>query len=253
MRFCRFLHLGALHFGVIRDGRVHPVDDRAPFELNVDEGESIDLQSVQLVAPVVPGKIIGVGRNYADHAAELGNEIPKEPLIFFKPPSAVIGPDDEVKLPAISERVDFEGELAIVIGREARNVSAANWRDYVFGFTCADDVTARDLQKKDGQFTRGKGFDTFCPIGPWIETELDVSDILVETKVNGELKQHCSTSSLIFGPGRMIEFITEVMTLFPGDVILTGTPSGVAPLKSGDVVEVSIAGIGTLRHRVATG
>ena len=219
--------------------------------MTIDQGESIDLNSVQLAAPVTPGKIIGVGRNYADHAAELGNEVPKEPLIFFKPPSAVIGPDDVVKLPPISERVDFEGELAIVIGREARHVKAADWRTFVFGFTCADDVTARDLQKKDGQFTRGKGFDTFCPIGPWIETELDVSDIEIETRVNGEMKQQSSTSKLIFDPGRMIEFITEVMTLHPGDVILTGTPSGVAPLRSGDVVEVSVAGIGTLRHRVA--
>jgi len=243
--------MGGIHYGLIRDGRVHLVDGRAPFDLTVDEGESIDFKSVQLVAPVVPGKIIGVGRNYADHAAELGNEVPKEPLIFFKPPSAVIGPDEEVKLPAISDRVDFEGELAIVIGRSARNVKASDWRDYVFGFTCADDVTARDLQKKDGQFTRGKGFDTFCPLGPWIETELDVSDVIVETKLNGEVKQHCSTSKLIFDPGRMIEFITEVMTLLPGDVILTGTPSGVAPLSDGDVVEISIAGIGTLRHRVA--
>lgn len=243
--------MGQLHHGLIRDGRVHPVDDRSPFDLLVDDEQSLDLQAVELVAPVTPSKIVCVGRNYADHAAELGNVVPQEPLIFLKPPSSIVGPDAEVQLPKISERVDFEGELAIVIGRTARNVEAADWREYVFGFTCADDVTARDLQKKDGQFTRGKGFDTFCPIGPWVETELDVADISVETKVNGTVKQHASTSQLIFGPGRIIEFITEVMTLLPGDLILTGTPSGVGPLKGGDVVEVSVGGIGTLRHRVA--
>lgn len=244
--------MGQIHQGVIRDQRVFRVDPAVPFDLHVDDSDSVDLASVELLAPVAPSKVIGVGRNYADHAAELGNAVPKEPLIFLKPPTTVVGPGAEVKLTPLSERVDFEGELAIVIGKQARNVRAADWRSIVFGYTCADDVTARDLQKKDGQFTRGKGFDGFCPLGPWIETELDVSDLRIETKINGETKQDARTSQLIFDPGAMIEFITAVMTLLPGDVILTGTPSGVGPLVAGDEVAIAIEGIGTLTHRVVS-
>lgn len=199
---------------------------------------------------LTPSKIICVGRNYADHAKELGNEAPKEPLLFFKPPSAVIESGDTIVRPAISERVDFEGELAIVIGREAKNVKADDWRDYVRGFTIANDVTARDLQKKDGQFTRGKGFDTFCPLGPEV-VDLDVSDIRVTTRVNGVTKQDGRTSQMMFSCGFLVEYISAIMTLVPGDVILTGTPSGVGPLQAGDVVEVEIEGIGVLRNDVA--
>lgn len=242
--------MGQIHQGIIRDRRVFRVDPAVPFDLHVDEAESVDLAAVELLSPVVPSKVIGVGRNYADHAAELGNAVPKEPLIFLKPPTTVVGPGAEVKLTPLSERVDFEGELAIVIGRQASNVSAADWRSVVFGFTCANDVTARDLQKKDGQFTRGKGFDGFCPLGPWIETELDIDDLRIETRVNGKTRQDARTSQLIFGPGAVIEFITAVMTLLPGDVILTGTPSGVGPLAAGDEVSISVEGIGTLEHRV---
>jgi 2-keto-4-pentenoate hydratase/2-oxohepta-3-ene-1,7-dioic acid hydratase in catechol pathway len=198
-----------------------------------------------------PSKIVGVGRNYADHAKELGNDAPAEPILFLKPPSALLAPGGTIVRPAMSQRVDYEGELAIVIGREAKNVRAAEWRDYVRGFTCANDVTARDLQKKDVQFTRGKSFDTFCPLGPHIETELDPSRLSIRTRVNGVLKQDGNTAQMVFACDVLIEFISAVMTLFPGDVILTGTPAGVGPLAAGDTVEVEIEGIGTLRNVVA--
>ena len=200
---------------------------------------------------VAPTKIVCVGRNYAEHAKELGNEPPGEPIIFLKPPSALLPPNGTIVRPPQSQRVDFEGELAIVIGREAKNVTEARWRDYVAGFTCANDVTARDIQKKDVQFTRGKGFDTFCPVGPWIENDLDVSSRRLITRVNGDVKQNGNTSQMVFPCGFLVEFITAVMTLLPGDLILTGTPAGVGPLNSGDTVEVEVEGIGTLRNVVA--
>jgi 2-keto-4-pentenoate hydratase/2-oxohepta-3-ene-1,7-dioic acid hydratase in catechol pathway len=216
----------------------------------INEGYSLP-DGAKLLAPVAPSKIVAVGRNYADHAKELGNEAPSEPIIFLKPPTAILPPGDKIIRPAQSQRVDFEGELAIVIGREARNVPRAKWRDYVRGFTCANDVTARDLQKKDVQFTRAKSFDTFCPLGPAIETEVDPSDLVIQTRVNGEVKQNGRTSQMVFACDVLIEFITAIMTLAANDVILTGTPAGVGPLNSGDVVEVEITGVGTLRNVVA--
>ena len=198
-----------------------------------------------------PSKIVAVGRNYADHAKELGNEAPPEPNIFMKAPTTLLLPGGTIVRPPQSQRVDYEGELAIVIGERARNVPAAQWREVVMGFTCANDVTARDLQKKDVQFTRAKSFDTFCPLGPHIETELDPSDLAIVTRVNGQIKQNSRTSKMIFNCGTIVEFITSVMTLLPGDVILTGTPEGVGPLSAGDTVEVEIEGIGTLRNVVA--
>lgn len=208
-------------------------------------------EGATLLTPVVPSKIVCVGRNYAEHVKELGNEAPAEPVLFFKPPSALLAPGGTIVRPAVSQRVDFEGELAIVVGREAKDVKAARWRDYVRGFTCANDVTARDLQKKDVQFTRGKGFDTFLPLGPCIETDLDPSDLSITTRVNGETRQDGRTSQMIFTLGSLFEYITGIMTLVPGDVILTGTPSGVGPLQSGDVVEVEIQAIGVLSNAVA--
>ncbi len=205
----------------------------------------------QLLPPTVPTKIVAVGRNYAEHAKELGNEPPSEPIIFLKPPTALLPSNGTIVRPPQSQRVDYEGELAIVIGSRAKNTRADRWRDVVQGFTCANDVTARDLQKKDVQFTRGKGFDTFCPIGPCIETDLDPSDLALVTRVNGEIKQNGRTSMMLFPCSFLIEFISAVMTLEPGDVILTGTPAGVGPLTSGDDVEVEIEGIGTLRNHVA--
>ena len=214
--------------------------------------ESHDVpRGATLLPPVTPTKIVCVGRNYADHAKELGNEAPPEPIIFLKPTSALLAPGGTIVRPAASQRVDHEGELAIVIGREAKDVKSANWRDYVRGFACANDVTARDLQKKDVQFTRGKSFDTFCPIGPHVETELDVDDLSIRTRVNDEVRQDGRTSQMIFSCAFMVEFITAIMTLVPGDVILTGTPAGVGPLNAGDTVEVEIEGIGVLRNVVA--
>ena len=203
------------------------------------------------ISEITPTKIVCVGRNYADHAKELGNEAPSEPIIFLKPPSALNSDGGTIVRPAISNRVDHEGELAIVIGKQAKNVTRENWRDYVLGFTCANDVTARDIQKKDVQFTRGKGFDTFCPIGPHIETELDTSNLRVQVRVNGETRQDGNTSQMIFDCGFLLEFISSIMTLMPGDLILTGTPAGVGSLQSGDRVEVEIEGIGILRNDVS--
>lgn len=216
----------------------------------VSESSDVPAGAV-LLPPVTPTKVVCIGRNYADHAKELGNEAPAEPFLFLKPPSALLAPNGTIVRPAISQRVDFEGELSIVIGREAKNVRASDWRDYVRGFTCANDVTARDLQKKDGQFTRGKGFDTFLPLGPCLETELDVARLRVSTRVNGEIKQDGSTVDMIFPCAFLVEYISAVMTLMPGDLILTGTPAGVGPLQSGDRVEVEIEGIGVLANAVA--
>mgnify|MGYP000144324807 CR=1 FL=1 len=212
------------------------------------------LAEVHLLAPVLPSKILCVGRNYPAHAAEHGSEVPPEPLLFLKPPSAVIGPEAPIRLPPQSARVDYEAELAVVIGRRCRNVpSEAAW-EYVWGLTCANDVTARDLQRRDGQWTRAKGFDTFCPVGPWVVvglSEADVADLEVVCRVNGEVRQRGRTSEMAFSPADLIAYGSAVMTLKPGDLLLTGTPAGVGPLHEGDVVEVEVEGIGVLRNPVA--
>lgn len=205
-----------------------------------------DLNSVRLLAPCEPTKVVAVGLNYRDHIIEMGHEMPVEPVIFLKPSTSVIGPNDFIILPPQSSRVDHESEFAIVIGKTASRVSRDDARDFILGYTCLNDVTARDLQSKDGQWTRAKGFDTFCPIGPWIETELNPADLEVELFLNGRRKQVSRTSNLIFDPYLLIEFISSVMQLNPGDVIATGTPSGVGPITEGDKVEVRIEGIGSL-------
>ena len=206
---------------------------------------------MKITAPPTPTKIVCIGRNYADHAKELGNEAPSEPLLFLKPPSALLPSGGTIVLPRQSQLVHHEGELAIVVGRQAKDVAAADWRDYVLGFTCANDVSARDLQRKDVQFTRGKGFDTFCPVGPHVETELDPFDLRLVTRVNGEVKQDGRTSQMIFPCDFLFEYVSAHMTLMPGDLILTGTPAGVGSLRAGDTVEVEIEGIGVLRNAVA--
>jgi 2-keto-4-pentenoate hydratase/2-oxohepta-3-ene-1,7-dioic acid hydratase in catechol pathway len=214
-------------------------------------GARYPIEDIRLLAPVLPTKIVAIGRNYAEHARELGNEVPAEPLTFLKPSTAVIGPRDAIVRPAqLSERVDFEGELAIVFGRLCREVPPARVPEVIFGYTCANDVTARDLQAKDGQWTRAKGFDTFCPLGPWIETGLDPADVQLTTTVNGEVKQDSRTSLLIHDIPALVSYVTAVMTMLPGDVLLTGTPAGVGPLVAGDSVSVSIEGIGTLTNQV---
>lgn len=211
---------------------------------------SMPLDRVRLAAPVLPGKIVAVGRNYAEHAKERGVDVPEIPLIFLKPSTSVIGPEDAIITPPQSQRVDHEGELAVVIGKPGRWIAAEEALNYVLGYTAANDVTARDLQQKDGQWTRGKGFDTFCPLGPWIETELDVTDTRLTCRVNGEMRQMASTREMVFTIPQLIAFISSVMTLQPGDVILTGTPAGIGALHPGDVVEVDIEGIGVLRNPV---
>jgi 2-keto-4-pentenoate hydratase/2-oxohepta-3-ene-1,7-dioic acid hydratase in catechol pathway len=216
-------------------------------------GERYSLSQVRLVAPMLPSKVLAIGRNYADHAREMGGEVPDEPLVFLKPSTSVIGSGEAISYPtALSQRVDYEGELAVVIGRLCREVPRERAHEVIFGYTCANDVTARDLQKKDVQFTRAKGFDTFCPLGPWIQTELDASDLAITTSVNGELKQSSRTSKLMYDIPALIAHVSAVMTLIPGDVILTGTPEGVGPLDIGDEVSVFIEGIGTLSNRVVS-
>lgn len=208
------------------------------------------LKQVVLLAPVVPSKIVAVGLNYRDHAAELGLAIPDAPVIFLKPVSALIGPEDPIVYPPQSRRVDYEAKLAVVVKRPCRNVPAARAREYVLGYTCLNDVTARDLQAHDGQWTRAKGFDTFCPIGPCVATDIDPNGVSVETHVNGVLRQSSSTKELIVSVEDVVARVSEVMTLLPGDVIATGTPSGIGPLQPGDLVEVRIEGIGSLRNTV---
>jgi 2-keto-4-pentenoate hydratase/2-oxohepta-3-ene-1,7-dioic acid hydratase in catechol pathway len=216
-------------------------------------GERYSLSQVRLVAPMLPSKVLAIGRNYADHAREMGGEVPDEPLVFLKPSTSVIGSGEAISYPtALSQRVDYEGELAVVIGRLCREVPQERAHEVIFGYTCANDVTARDLQKKDVQFTRAKGFDTFCPLGPWIQTELDPSDLAITTSVNGEVKQSSRTSKLMYDIPALIAHVSAVMTLIPGDVILTGTPEGVGPLDIGDEVSVFIEGIGTLSNRVVS-
>jgi len=209
------------------------------------------LDGVKLLAPVVPSKIVCVGRNYREHAAEMGNKMPDEPLLFLKAPSAVIGSGEKIELPSASQQVEHEGELGVVIGRLARKLSQdEDPFSYVFGYTCVNDVTARDLQRKDVQFTRGKSFDTFCPVGPWIETDIDPGNVGVETRLNGEVKQKGNTADMAFPVSFLIRYISEIMTLYPGDLIATGTPAGVSRMKHGDTVEVEVAGIGVLRNQV---
>jgi 2-keto-4-pentenoate hydratase/2-oxohepta-3-ene-1,7-dioic acid hydratase in catechol pathway len=209
------------------------------------------LAEVQLLAPCLPSKIVAVGRNYAAHAAELDDDVPAEPLIFLKPPTTVIGPGAAIVYPHhLSQQVEHEAELAVVVGRRARNVREDEVQAYIRGYTCANDVTARDLQRRDEQWNRSKGFDTFCPLGPWIVPDLDVSDLAIRCRVNGELRQDGRTRDLVFGIGRLLAHVTAVMTLEPGDVLLTGTPAGVGPLQPGDRVAVEIEGIGTLENKV---
>jgi 2-keto-4-pentenoate hydratase/2-oxohepta-3-ene-1,7-dioic acid hydratase in catechol pathway len=246
------------HWGLLVDHLVYPLE-QAPYlpqpwytGLNAPkiDGDALGVDELKLLPPVVPSKIICVGRNYAEHAAELGNQVPLEPLIFLKPPSSLIGPDEPIVYPAISERVDHEGELAVVIGQRARNLSEAEALAVVYGYTLANDVTARDLQKSDGQWTRGKGFDTFCPVGPWIDTTFDPANRQVRCLVNDEVRQDGNTALMIYSLPRVLAHVSRFMTLEPGDLLLTGTPAGVGPLRPGDVVTVEIEGLGRLANPV---
>jgi len=252
VRLVRFRHGDRIAAGFLEGEQVHPLRGTF-FEEPVPTGERLDPDDVRLLAPVIPSKVLAVGKNYADHAEEFGGGVPEEPLLFMKPSTAVSGPGDLIPLPSLSRRVDYEGELALVIGRLARRVPIEEAGRYVLGYTCANDVTARDLQERDGQWTRAKGFDGFCPLGPWIETELDPLDAALETRVNGDVRQAARTSQLAFGPSELVAFVSQVMTLLPGDTILTGTPAGVGPLAPGDRVEVEVEGIGVLANRAVDG
>lgn len=220
------------------------------FERPIPTGEEIAIDDVRLLAPVLPSKVVAVGKNYAAHAAEFGTEVPAEPLLFLKPSTAVAGPDDAIPLPAISRRVDYEGELAVVFGSIARRVRAEEAGRVILGYTCANDVTLRDLQGSDSHWIRAKAFDGSLPIGPWIETDLDPTDVRVETRLNGEVRQAGQTTDMVFGVAELVEYVTAFMTMLPGDVLITGTPEGVGRLAEGDVVEVEVDGIGTLRNPV---
>jgi 2-keto-4-pentenoate hydratase/2-oxohepta-3-ene-1,7-dioic acid hydratase in catechol pathway len=251
MRLVRFIHGDRIATGGIEAGEdTVRVLAGTFFENPVPTGEEVPLDEVRLLAPVLPSKLVCVGRNYAAHAAEWGLDVPKEPLLFLKPSTAVIGPDEPIQLLPISQRIDYEGELAVVIGRIARNVRAEDVYRYILGYTCANDVTLRDLQHTKDQWARAKGFDGSCPLGPWIETELDPNGVWLETRLNDDVVQRASTEDLAFGVATLIEYITEFMTLLPGDVLLTGTPEGVGPLTAGDVVEVEVDGVGALRNPV---
>lgn len=252
MRIVRFAHPQGMSFGTVEsDGTLAQIEGH-PFGAIIHTGARFDPADVRLLSPILPSKVLGVGRNYAAHAAEMGSDVSAEPLIFLKPSTAVIGPGDPIRLTPLSNNVHHEAELAVVIGAKgARRVTEANAMDSVFGYTCGNDVTARDLQKKDVQFTRAKGFDSFCPLGPWIDTEFDPSDVEVRCEVDGEVRQSGRTSQLIHSIPRIIAFISEVMTLLPGDVILTGTPAGVGPILAGQRVDVIIENLGTLPNPVA--
>lgn len=259
MRYCRFLYKDAPAYGLIESIKGEDVITRrvtwlANGEYAYSLIESVPLAAADLLAPVEPSKILCVGRNYREHASELGNEVPKEPLIFLKPPSSVIGPGDSIVRPpeTLTQRVDFEGEVAVVIGQRCRKLGEADdVRKYIRGYTCLNDVTARDLQKKDGQWARAKGFDTFCPVGPIVTDEIDLAKgVEVTTRLNGKQQQRGNTTEFIFDLGTVLRHVSAFCTLEPGDVISTGTPAGVGPMKAGDVVEVTVAGIGTLRNTV---
>ncbi|HEX6649561.1 MAG TPA: fumarylacetoacetate hydrolase family protein, partial [Pyrinomonadaceae bacterium] len=228
MRVCRISHesLVTPRYAVLEGSNVFPLPEDYNFENIQDQQTALPVDQVKLLAPVVPSKVVCVGRNYREHAAELGNKMPDEPLLFLKPPSAVIGPGEQIELPHASQQVEHEGELGVVIGRRASKIASDDDPlSYVFGYTCVNDVTARDLQRRDVQFTRGKSFDTFCPVGPWIETEIDPASVGVETRLNGEVKQKGNTADMAFPVAFLIRYISEIMTLYPGDLIATGTPA----------------------------
>jgi len=221
-----------------------------PFGEPTFTGRSWPLEQVRLLAPILASKVVAIGKNYAEHAAEMGSQAPEDPLIFLKPNTSIIGPGAPIVRPPSSQRVDYEGELAVVIGRPCKDVAAAQAGSVILGYTVANDVTARDQQKADGQWTRGKGYDTFCPLGPWIETALDPADLAIGTTLDGVSVQSSRTSLMLHGIGEIIEWVSRVMTLLPGDVILTGTPAGIGPMEAGQTVAVSVEGIGTLSNPV---
>jgi 2-keto-4-pentenoate hydratase/2-oxohepta-3-ene-1,7-dioic acid hydratase in catechol pathway len=254
MKLCRFTQTDFFqpHYGILEDRFVRPLIDADAFGSRPRaRSEKIPLKELRLLSPVAPSKVVCVGRNYSEHAQELGNPMPDAPLLFLKAPSAIIASGDAILLPPESAQVELEGELGVVIGRQARRLADADDPlAYVLGYTCVNDVTARDLQRKDVQFTRAKSFDTFCPVGPYIETNINPLDVAIASRLNGETKQSARTSAMAFSVPFLIRYISHMMTLQPGDLIATGTPAGVSRLSPGDVVEIEVAGIGVLRNEV---
>jgi 2-keto-4-pentenoate hydratase/2-oxohepta-3-ene-1,7-dioic acid hydratase in catechol pathway len=254
MKLCRFIHssLAEPHYGIVEGDYVRLLTGADVFVDNPQfSSEKISLAEVRILAPVTPSKIVCVGRNYREHAAELGNATPTEPLLFLKAPSSIIGTDDVIILPPESVQVEHEGEVGVVIGRTASRLNDVDTPlDYILGYTCVNDVTARDLQRKDVQFTRAKSFDTFCPVGPFIVTDIWPEDVIVNARVNGETKQRANTSAMAFSIPYLLRYISRAMTLYPGDLIATGTPAGVSRLDDGDMVEIEVDGIGVLRNEV---
>jgi 2-keto-4-pentenoate hydratase/2-oxohepta-3-ene-1,7-dioic acid hydratase in catechol pathway len=248
MRVVRIFQDGDVRYGLADDSTITLISDE-PFAAWEPEG-IVPLAHAQLLCPVIPTKIVCVGINYRAHAKEMGHELPKDPIIFLKPPTAITGPHAEIRIPPELETIDYEGELAAVIGRRTHCVSPDAATAHVLGFTCANDVTAREYQRADTQWTRAKGFDTFCPIGPWVDTDVDPTDLMIETLVNGQTRQKASTSDMIRDVYQLVSFISGVMTLLPGDLVLTGTPSGVGPMQRGDTVEVRIEGVRSLITQV---
>jgi 2-keto-4-pentenoate hydratase/2-oxohepta-3-ene-1,7-dioic acid hydratase in catechol pathway len=254
MKICHFTHENKEFWGVLHDERIFPFPSNEIPKLYkpTDADESFALEAIELISPIAPSKIVCVGRNYAEHAAELGNDVPKSPLLFLKAPSALINDGESIVIPEQSNQVEHEGELGVVIGRQCKKLSETDDPfEYVWGYVCLNDVTARDIQRGDVQFTRGKSFDTFCPVGAFVETDLNVSDIKVQTRVNGVIKQDGRTSQMVFPVDFLIRYISHQMTLYPGDLIATGTPSGVSKMNEGDICEVEIEGIGILRNPVS--
>ena len=249
MRTCRFGRGGVERYGVVEGQEVRALTAE-PWMGGLPEGPRMPLAELTLLAPVRPSKVVAVGRNYRAHARELGQEVPREPLLFIKPSTAVIGPQDEIRLPTVSQEVHHESELAVVIGRTLARANAAQARAAVFGYTCLNDVTARDIQRAEGHFTRAKSFDTFCPIGPVVETGLDPMEAVVSCRVNGEQRQRGFARDMTWDPFALVAFVSQVMTLLPGDVVSTGTPEGVGPIRRGDWVEVEVSGVGVLRNPV---
>jgi 2-keto-4-pentenoate hydratase/2-oxohepta-3-ene-1,7-dioic acid hydratase in catechol pathway len=254
LRFARFVRPGGIAYGIVQEASVSVEEiSTTPFLPYERTGVVHPLADIRLLAPCLPSKIVAVGLNYPQHVAERGDQTPEVPLFFFKPSTAVIGPGDAVKRPPACRQLDYEGELAVVIGSAARGVAEERWREVVLGYTCGIDATARDLQATDSQWGRAKGFDTSAPLGPWIESSLDPGDLRLVTRLNGEVRQDGRTSSMIFGVGALVAFVSSYVTLLPGDVILTGTPAGIGPMRAGDRVEVEIEGIGVLAVGVRDG
>lgn len=251
MKIARFSHDSRIAFGIVDDDELVVLSGDPMFAGYDPTGERVPVRDVTLLAPSIPrSKVVAVGRNYRAHAAEFGNEVPAEPLLFLKPNTSVVGPGDAIVLPPQSEQIDFEGELAVVIGKIAKNVAADAALDYVFGYTVANDVSARDLQRSDGQWARAKGFDSFCPLGPVVDTEFDTTQARIVSRVNGQVKQDAPLSDMVRSVADIVAYVSAAFTLLPGDVILTGTPEGVGPIVSGDTVDIEVTGLGVLSNPV---